>query len=68
MPALELPERMNAAAVFVDENITAGRGKKAIAQARKILKAYKKSHEASLAHQLLEKYGIATGGGVFEED
>ena len=46
----------------------AGRGKKAIAQARKILKAYKKSHEASLAHQLLEKYGIATGGGVFEED
>jgi TolA-binding protein len=45
----------------------AGDAKKAIAQARKILKAYKKSHEASQAHQLLEKYGIATGGGVFDE-
>jgi tetratricopeptide (TPR) repeat protein len=42
--------------------------KKAIAQARKILKAYKKSSESSLAHQLLETYGIKTGGGVFDED
>ena len=28
MPALEIPERMNAATVFVDENIAAGRGEK----------------------------------------
>jgi tetratricopeptide (TPR) repeat protein len=42
--------------------------KKAIAQARKILKAYKGAPEASQAHQLLEKYGIATGGGVFEDE
>ncbi len=40
----------------------------AIAQARKILKAYKASPEASKAHQLLEGYGVATGGGVFEEE
>ena len=42
--------------------------KKAIAQARKILKAYKKSKESSQAHQLLEEYGVATGGGVFREE
>ena len=42
--------------------------KKAIAQARKILKAYKASPEASQAHQLLEGYGVATGGGVFEKE
>jgi tetratricopeptide (TPR) repeat protein len=46
----------------------ASQGKKAIAQARKILKAYKTSPEASKAHQLLEGYGVATGGGVFEEE
>ena len=46
----------------------ANQGKKAIAQARKILKAYKASPEASQAHQLLEGYGVATGGGVFEEE
>jgi len=46
----------------------ASQGKKAIAQARKILKAYKASPEASKAHQLLEGYGVATGGGVFEEE
>ena len=46
----------------------AKQAKKAIAQARKILKAYKKSSEASLAHQLLEKYGVPTGGGVFDEE
>ncbi len=46
----------------------ANQGKKAIAQARKILKAYKASPEASKAHQLLEGYGVATGGGVFEEE
>ncbi|NQT85560.1 hypothetical protein HQ560_02275 [bacterium] len=42
--------------------------KMAIAHARKILKAYKTSQESSLAHQLLEKYGIQTGGGVFDEE
>ena len=46
----------------------AKQAKQAIAQARKILKAYKASPEASSAHQLLEQYGIATGGGVFEEE
>ncbi len=46
----------------------AGQTKQAIAQARKILKAYKRSAEASQAHQLLEQYGIATGGGVFGKD
>jgi len=44
----------------------ARQAKKAISMARKILKAYKKSREASLAHQLLEKYGVPTGGGVFD--
>jgi tetratricopeptide (TPR) repeat protein len=37
-----------------------------IAGCRRILKAYKASPEASHAHQLLEKDGIKTGGGVFE--
>jgi len=46
----------------------AGQKKKAIAQARRILKLYRKSQEASAAHQLLEKYGIATGGGVSDEE
>jgi len=46
----------------------AKQGKMAVAQARKILKAYKESPEASQAHQLLEKYGVATGGGVFHEE
>lgn len=46
----------------------ANQAKKAIAQARKILKAYKTSREASQAHQLLEGYGVATGGGVFDEE
>jgi tetratricopeptide (TPR) repeat protein len=39
----------------------------AIAGCRRILKVYKTSSEASHAHQLLEKYGVKTGGGVFEE-
>lgn len=42
--------------------------KKAIAEARKILKKYKESRAASSAHQLLEEYGVETGGGVFEQD
>ncbi len=37
---------------------------KAIAQARRIMKVYPKSEASSKAHQLLEKYGIKTGGGV----
>jgi len=40
--------------------------KMAVAVARKILKAYRESPEASRAHQLLEKYGVPTGGGVFD--
>lgn len=43
-----------------------GDTKKAIAEYRRILKVYKKSRESSLAHQRLESYGIATGGGVTE--
>lgn len=39
-----------------------------IVEARRILKIYRKSRESSQAHQLLEKYGIATGGGVMDED
>lgn len=42
--------------------------KMAIAGARRILKVYPKSGEASAAHQLLEGYGIKTGGGVIDED
>jgi tetratricopeptide (TPR) repeat protein len=42
--------------------------KKAIACARYIMKAYTKSPEASRAHQMLEKYGIHTGGGVMDSE
>ncbi|MCY3022774.1 MAG: tetratricopeptide repeat protein [Planctomycetota bacterium] len=38
----------------------------AISGCRRILKLYKGAGESSAAHQLLEKYGIKTGGGVFE--
>ncbi len=41
--------------------------KKAIAAARRILKVYPKSQASSRAHQLLEKYDIATGGGLLDE-
>ena len=41
--------------------------KKTIAQARRILKVYPKSKASSQAHQILEDYGIKTGGGVIEE-
>lgn len=37
-----------------------------VAGCRRILKLYKTAGEASAAHQLLEKYGVQTGGGVFE--
>ena len=40
----------------------------AIAGARRILKVYPRSGEASAAHQLLETYGVPTGGGVLDKD
>jgi tetratricopeptide (TPR) repeat protein len=46
----------------------AGDAKKAVAQGRRILKLYPKSPESSQAHQLLEEYGIATGGGLKEDE
>jgi tetratricopeptide (TPR) repeat protein len=45
-----------------------GQGKMAIAESRRILKIYPKAGQSSQAHQLLEKYGIATGGGVEDDD
>jgi tetratricopeptide (TPR) repeat protein len=45
-----------------------GQKESAIAGARRILKKYKKSQAASHAHQLLEKYGVQTGGGVFDDE
>ena len=42
--------------------------KLAIATARRILKQYPKSKASSQAHQILEEYGISTGGGVIEEE
>ncbi len=44
----------------------AGNKKMAIAAARRVLKMYPESQESSSAHQLLEKHGIRTGGGVLE--
>ncbi len=45
----------------------AGDKEKAIAQARRILKMYKKKSAASKAHQMLEDYNVDTGGGVVHE-
>ncbi|MFT5129517.1 MAG: tetratricopeptide (TPR) repeat protein [Rhodothermales bacterium] len=45
-----------------------GQSKMAIAESRRILKIYPKAGQSSQAHQLLEKYGIATGGGVEDDD
>jgi len=45
-----------------------GSKKMAIAKSRAILKKYPKSSASSRAHQLLEKYGKETGGGVIDED
>jgi len=42
--------------------------KQAIAKCRSILKQYKEHSQSSEAHQLLEKYGKATGGGLIDED
>ncbi|MDA0323332.1 MAG: hypothetical protein O2923_11545 [Verrucomicrobia bacterium] len=39
-----------------------------IVEARRILKIYRQSRESSQAHQLLEEYGIATGGGVMDNE
>ena len=39
----------------------------AVAEYRRILKVYPKSGQSSRAHQRLEDYGIATGGGVIEK-
>ena len=46
----------------------AGEKKKAIAECRAVLKKYPKHQVSSQAHQMLERYGIATGGGVTDED
>ena len=43
-----------------------GNGKYAIGSARQLLKAYPKSQWASRAHQMLEAYGVKTGGGVVD--
>jgi hypothetical protein len=40
--------------------------KMAVSEARRILKQYPKSPASSKAHQLLEEYGITTGGGLAE--
>ena len=42
--------------------------KMTISTARRILKMYPKSSASSQAHQILEDYGISTGGGVIEEE
>jgi len=62
------PDAPNAAwhtAAYLDQ---AGNKELAIAAARKIMKKYPNSGASSNAHQLLEKYGIRTGGGVIDED
>ncbi len=45
----------------------AGSAKDAVAAARRVLKMYPISPQSSSAHQLLEQYGIATGGGVLDD-
>jgi len=45
----------------------AGQAKETVAASRRILKLYPKTGESSKAHQLLEGYGIATGGGLLDE-
>lgn len=44
-----------------------GNKAQAIKEGRYIMKRYPKSKESSFAHQLLEKYGIETGGGVLDD-
>ena len=45
---------------------TWGNGKYAIGSARQLLKAYPKTSWSSRAHQMLEEYGVKTGGGVVD--
>lgn len=52
-------------ASYLDDS---GNKEKAIAQARRIMRAYPKSDASSRAHQLLEKYGVKTGGGVADTE
>ena len=42
--------------------------KQAIAKCRSIMKVYKEHEVSSWAHQELEKYGKATGGGLIDDD
>ncbi len=44
-----------------------GNKAQAVKEGRYIMKKYPKSGESSYAHQLLEKYGIETGGGVLDD-
>ena len=46
----------------------AGNREQTIAEARRVLKIYPGHQVASQAHQLLERYGIATGGGIIDEE
>lgn len=46
----------------------AGNRDRAIAQARRILTMYKESSESSYAHQMLEEFGVETGGGVVDKE
>jgi len=46
----------------------AGNREQTIAEARRVLKIYPGDQVASQAHQLLERYGIATGGGIIDEE
>ncbi len=48
-------------AAYLEE---AGDKEKAIAQGRRIMKVYPKTDASSKAHQLLERLGVKTGGGV----
>lgn len=61
----DAPEAAWTKATYYDR---AKREKETIAQARRILKLYPKSPQSSRAHQLLEKYHIATGGGLKDDD
>ena len=46
----------------------AGDKAKAVAAYRAVLKKYPKAQAASQAHQMLERYGVATGGGVVDDE
>ncbi len=45
---------------------TWGNGKYAIGSARQLLKAYPKTSWSARAHEMLEAYGVKTGGGVVD--